>query len=89
MEEELENLLRKTAITAAIVGIVYLVLFFFVDRSVVSWVHENFSETWLHGVGRYISYLAQGLPVRLVLAFFFILFSRRDAIRNWIQTFRN
>lgn len=67
------DLPRKTAIYAVIAAIVYLVLFFFADRPVDSWLNANWSETWIHTWGNHISSLATGSYVMLALAFCFLL----------------
>ena len=69
----MEGLYRKTAISAVIATILYLVFFIFFDRAIDLWVHNNCSKTWLPQLGDYISYLANGSFVRLGLALCFIL----------------
>jgi len=69
----MKDLLTKTAISAGAGTLVYLVLFFFVDRATVLWIHNNCSETWIPVVGRYISVLAEGSYVNLGLALCFVL----------------
>ncbi len=69
----MKDLLTKTAISAGAGTLVYLVLFFFVDRATVLWIHNNCSETWLPVVGRYISVLAHGSYVNLGLTLCFVL----------------
>ncbi len=69
----MKDLLTKTAISAGAGTLVYLGLFFFVDRTIVFWVHNHCSETWLPVVGRYISALAEGSYVNLGLALCFVL----------------
>lgn len=69
----MKDLLTKTAISAGTGTLVYLVLFFFVDRTAVFWIHNHCSETGLPVVGRYISVLAQGSYVRLGVALCFLL----------------
>jgi membrane-associated phospholipid phosphatase len=68
-----EDLLKKTAITAGITGIIYLVLFFFFDRAIDLWIHNNCANSWLPQIGGYISYLAKGEFIKLGLAICFIL----------------
>jgi membrane-associated phospholipid phosphatase len=70
---EIKGLLRKTAISAAIASVAYLVLFIFFDKAIDLWIHDNFSNTWLPHVGSYISYLADGSFVRLGIALCFIV----------------
>ena len=69
----MEGLYRKTAISAVIATILYLVFFIFFDRAIDLWVHNNCSKTWFPQLGDYISYLANGSFVRLGLALCFIL----------------
>lgn len=64
----MEDLYKKTIITAGIAATIYLVLFFCFDRSIDLWVHNNCSNTWVSQLGKYISNLASGAPLRLVLA---------------------
>jgi membrane-associated phospholipid phosphatase len=71
--KDMEDLFKKTAITAGITAIIYLVLFFFFDRAIDVWIHNNCSNTWLPKLGTYISYLAKGEYIRLILAICFIL----------------
>ena len=67
------DLFKKTAITAGIAAIIYLILFFCFDRPIVFWVHNNYSNTWLPQLGTYISYLGKGEFIRLGLAIGFIV----------------
>ncbi len=69
----MDNLLKKTGIAAAITFIVYLVMFFFVDRSVDLWIQANWAQTWVPRWGAYISLLGQGEVIKLGLALGFIL----------------
>jgi len=73
------NLLKKTAIWAAIVAVIYLILFFFFDKPINLWINDNWAETWVHYWGTYISYLADGSFVRLGLALCFIIIIICDA----------
>jgi membrane-associated phospholipid phosphatase len=69
----MDDLFKKTAITAAIVAMIYLAMFFFFDRAVDLWVHNNYSNTWLFQLGTYISYLAKGELFLIAIAICFIL----------------
>jgi membrane-associated phospholipid phosphatase len=69
----MENLYKKTAVTAGITAGLYLILFFWVDRAVDHWVHNNWAHTWVFTAGTYISYLAQGSFIKLGLALSFML----------------
>jgi len=73
IRKKIEGLLRKTAISAVIASIAYLVLFIYFDRAIDLWIHNNYSNTWLPHVGSYISYLADGSFIGLGIAFCFIL----------------
>jgi membrane-associated phospholipid phosphatase len=69
----MDDLFEKTAIITGIAAIIYLVLFFFFDKAIDVWVHDNCSNTWLPQLGTYISCLAKGEYIRLVIAICFIL----------------
>jgi len=69
----MENLLKKTAVWAAVAAAIYLVFYFFFDRSVASWIYANWSGNWINDWGTYISYLATGPFIAIGLAFCFIL----------------
>jgi membrane-associated phospholipid phosphatase len=83
----MEDLFKKTAVTAGITAIIYLVLFSFFDKSIHLWVHNNYSNTWLFQSGSYISYLARGEYIRLGIALCFILtlISDPDIKRRWTK----
>lgn len=69
----MNNLVKKTAVAAVITLVVYLVLFLFFDRIVDTWLYTNCRETWVYDAGTYLSLLADGSFVRLVIALCFIL----------------
>lgn len=69
----MENLFKKTAITAGITLIIYLILFFFFDRTVDLWVYNNWANTWVFQAASYVSYLARGTFINLGIALGFIL----------------
>lgn len=81
----MEDLGKKTAVAAGITFIVYLLLFFFVDRAVDLWVHQHWAHTRVFTAGTYISYLAKGSFVELGLAAGFILILVADPRlqKNW------
>jgi membrane-associated phospholipid phosphatase len=83
----MKDLLKKTAIAAGITGIIYLVLFFFFDRAIDLWIHNNYANTWLTQLGTYISYLAKGEFIKLGLAIGFILIIIIDPhlTRRWTK----
>jgi membrane-associated phospholipid phosphatase len=83
----MENLFKKTAITAGITGIIYLLCFVFFDRAVDLWLHNNYSNTWLTQSCTYISYLAKSEFVALALAVGFILIIIIDPAltRRWTR----
>ena len=81
------GLYTKTAICAAITGVVYLVLFFFFDKPIALWINDNWSGTWVIYWGNHISNLANGSYVRLGLALCFILILICDSglKRRWTR----
>jgi len=64
---------KKTAICAAITGVIYLVLFFFFDKPIDLWINDNWSGTGVSYWGNHISNLANGSYVRLGIALCLIL----------------
>lgn len=84
--KDMEGLVKKTAITAVITAIIYLVLFFFLDRAIDIWVHNYFSKTFILQLGTYISFLAKGDFVKLALAFCFIIIILCDPCIKWRWT---
>lgn len=69
----MDKLLRKTMI-AAITGLVlYLVLFFFLDRTIDLWVYKTCADTWVFTLSGAISCLATGEYIKLALAVCLIL----------------
>ena len=83
----MKDLLKKTAITAGIAALIYLVLFFFFDRTIDLWVHNTCSNTWVFQTGTYISYLTNGAFIKLALALCFILILTIDPglKRRWTR----
>jgi len=73
VEKSMEGLYRKTAVSAVITTILYLIFFIFFDRAIDLWVHNSCSKTWFPQLGDYISCLANGSFVRLGLSLCFIL----------------
>ncbi len=69
----MEDLFKKTVVTAGITAIIYLIMFTFFDKSIDLLVHNKYSNTWLFQSGTYISYLAKGVYIKLGLALCFIL----------------
>lgn len=69
----MEELVKKTAITAVITTFIYLVLFYFVDRAIDIWAHNYLSKTFIFQLGTYISLLAKGGIINLVIAFYFLI----------------
>jgi membrane-associated phospholipid phosphatase len=84
--KDMEGLAKKTAITAGITAIIYLVLFYFFDRAIDLWVHYNYSKTWIFQLGTYISLLGQGRTIKLILALCFILIIICDQRIKWRWT---
>jgi len=69
----MKSLLKKTGVAAGIAVFIYLILFFFFDKKVDIWIHNNCSENWCFQLGTYISFLATGAYIRLAVAICFIL----------------
>lgn len=78
----MENLYKKTAITAGVKAIIYLILFVFIDKTIDLWIHNNWSNTLVSQLGIYISYLAKGEFIKLGLAACFIFIVVRDPLLN-------
>jgi membrane-associated phospholipid phosphatase len=70
---DMEGLLKKTAITAGITAIIYLVLFYFVDKPIDIWVHNHLAKTFIFQLGTYNSLLAKGAIIKLAIAICFVL----------------
>ena len=83
----MEDLFKKTAITAGIAAIFYLVFFIFLDKPINLWVHNNYSNTWVFQLGACISSLARGVYIRLGLAlcFMLIIISDPEIKRRWTR----
>ncbi len=81
----MEDLWKKTAISAAIAAMIYLVLYFFFDKPIDLWFHNNYSNTWLPKLGTYISNLAKGDYIKLIIAICFMMIIISDAIikKQW------
>jgi membrane-associated phospholipid phosphatase len=81
----MNDLFKKTAITAAIVAIIYIILFFFFDRAIDLWVHYNYSNTWLFQLCTDISYSAKGefVNIAIVICFLLIIISDPYIKRRW------
>lgn len=81
----MENLSKKTAIAAGITAGIYLILFFFCDRGVDLWIHDNWAHTWVPRVGAYISYLARGNFINLLIAagFIFVIIIDPGLKKKW------
>jgi membrane-associated phospholipid phosphatase len=84
--KDMEGLGKKTAVTAGITAIIYLVLFYFVDRPIDIWVHNHYSKTVIFQLGTYISLLAKGDYFKLALTFCFILIIVCDPGIKWRWT---
>jgi membrane-associated phospholipid phosphatase len=69
----MEELVKKTAITAGITAFIYLVLFYFLDRPIDILAHNYLSKSFIFPLGTYISFLAKGDFVKVALAFCFII----------------
>ncbi len=86
--KNIEGLPNKTIIFALIAVIVYLVFFFFLDRTIDLWVNDNYAETWLHDLGYYISYSAYDPFIKVGLAFCFIMIFVIDPgiKKQWVRS---
>lgn len=69
----MDNLLKKTIITALIVLIVYLALYLFIDRAIDTTIHEICSENAVCHLGKDISAAATGSYIKLLIAAALIL----------------
>lgn len=69
----MEDLYKKTIISAGLTSIIYLILFFFLDKPVDIWIKNNWSNTWIFQSADFISCFAQSAPIKLGIAICFIL----------------
>ena len=69
----MDYLYKKMTVFAGITALVYLLLFFFFDKTIDLWVHATFINTWVFHAGTYVSYLANGAYIKLALALGFIV----------------
>jgi len=85
MINDMQGLFRKTAVTAGITTIIYIILFAWFDKPVDLYFYNNYSNTWLFNIGTYISYLANGAYVKLWLAicFIIIIIIDHDINKRW------
>jgi membrane-associated phospholipid phosphatase len=67
----MSKLYQKTFLATAITLIVYLFLFYFLDRQIDTWVHIALGDTWVPTVGKAVSALATGTYIKLALAVVF------------------
>jgi len=86
--KNIESLPKKTIIFALIAVVVYLVFFFFLDRTIDLWINSNYAETWLHDLGYYISYSAYDPFIKVALAFCFIIIFLIDPgiKKHWVRS---
>jgi membrane-associated phospholipid phosphatase len=88
IEKGMEDLLNKTLVLTGITAILYVVLFYFCDRAIDLWIHNNYASGRIHQYGSYISDLVKGEYIRLALAlgFMFIVIYdpglKKHGIRN-------
>ena len=75
----MDGLLKKTAVSAVLAAAAYLLLFWLCDRAVAVWFHTTWSGTWLFQAGTYISCLADGPSIRLVIALGFVVILAGDS----------
>ena len=69
----MQHLYNKTVIATTITAAIYLILYFFFDKTIDLWIHHNCSNTWLFNSGAFISRFAQGAPIKLGIALCFFL----------------
>jgi len=69
----MDTLLKKTIIAAVIVGIIYLALFLFFDRSIDLRIYETCSNSRIFQWGTAVSYAAKGDYIKLGIAACLIL----------------
>ena len=81
--KDMEDLVKKTAITAVITAFICLVLFYFLDRPIDIWAHNYLSKTFIFKLGTYISFLAKGDFVKVAIAFCFLLIIVCDPGIKW------
>ena len=86
--KNIEGLHKKTVIFTLIAAVVYLAFFFFLDRSIDLWIHNNYAETWLHYLGFYISYSVYDPFIKVGLAFCFVLIFVIDPgiKKRWVRS---
>jgi membrane-associated phospholipid phosphatase len=86
-EKSMQDLLRKTLVLAGITAILYLLLFFFLDKRIDIWVHHNYASGKVHQYGSYVSDLATGAYVKLglTLGFLFIIIYDPGLEKPWIR----
>ena len=84
----MEGLTKKTIVFTIIAAVLYLVLFFFLDKPIDLWVNYNYSKTWHHDLGVIISYFAYDPFIRVGLTFGFILIFISDPgiKKRWTRT---
>ncbi len=63
--------LKKTLIITFVMVVLYIILFYFFDKSIDLWIHENLSGTLIASVGKYLSFLANPHYNMLVMFFCF------------------
>ena len=84
----MEGLTKKTIVFTIIAVVLYLILFFFLDKPIDLWVDYNYSKTWHHDLGVIISYFAYDPFIRIGLTFGFILIFISDPgiKKRWTRT---
>jgi len=85
--ENMEGLAKKTAIAAGITAMIYLVLFFFFDRTIDICIHNNWAKTWVFRLGTYISYLAKGsfINFAITICLIVIIITDQYTTKRWTR----
>jgi membrane-associated phospholipid phosphatase len=71
--DDMDGLFRKTAITAGITAVIYIILFAYFDKYIDLYFYNKHANTWVFNLCTYISYLASGAYIKLWLAICFII----------------
>jgi len=69
----MDNLAKKTRLYSVIFLALYLIFFFFLDKSISLWVNDHLTSTWIFDAGTYLSYIADGSFIRITVALCFIV----------------
>lgn len=86
-EKNMQDLLKKTLVLAGITAILYVLLFFFVDRAIDLWVHHNYASGKVHQYGSYVSDSVKGgyINLGLALGFLFVIIYDPGLEKHWVR----